>query len=72
MKRIMMQDASTKDVFRELDGFLALVSILSAASANGDVIKRAFMVLCEAMKNNRENKNFFEACVLFFLAACYG
>jgi len=27
--RIMLEDACTKDVFREMDGFLALINILS-------------------------------------------
>ncbi|KAF8962103.1 beach-domain-containing protein [Flammula alnicola] len=36
IQRIMQQDAATKDIFRELDGFLSLMSLLASLSVGVD------------------------------------
>ena len=71
----MLQDACTKDVFRELDGFLVLMSVLSTVQTTSiglvvepieqiqtDVLQNArlvFLVVSEAMDNNAENTLYF-------------
>jgi hypothetical protein len=71
----MLQDACTKDVFRELDGFVVLMSVLSTIQAanKGLVVEPAeqihaevlhnmrlvFMVTSEALKGHKENTQYF-------------
>jgi hypothetical protein len=71
----MLQDACTKDVFRELDGFVVLMSVLSTvqATSRGPVIepeeqiladelqstRLVFMIASEAMHEHVENTEYF-------------
>ena len=73
---IMVQDACTKDVFREMDGFLVLMSVLStiqpghswAVAVPGDeivhevleAVRLVFVIISEAMDNHKANTSFFE------------
>ena len=72
----MLEDACTKDVFRELDGYLLLVNFLSILHTELEVethvpidelLKKlnegqrlAFTILGESMKDHQVNKNYFE------------
>ena len=74
--KIMLEDACTKDVFREMDGFVVLMSVLStiqpthswAVSSSGDPIvtevleatRLVFAILSEALHCHEENVSFFE------------
>lgn len=76
---IMVQDACTKDVFREMDGFLVLMSVLAtiqpghswAVAAPGDeivhevleAVRLVFVIISEAMDNHKANTSFFERSV---------
>jgi hypothetical protein len=55
IQRIMLQDPCTKDVFRELDGFLVLISALSSMQigCNGPVIEPTDQVLAEVLESAR-------------------
>ena len=75
----MSQDSATKSVFREMDGFLVLMSVLSTiqdrspqpaaattpriqvegAEESIDCAHLVFTVLCEALKDDPENEEFF-------------
>ena len=73
---IMVQDACTKDVFREMDGFLVLMSVLStiqpghswSVAEAGDqivhevleAVRLVFAIISEAMDNHKANASFFE------------
>lgn len=73
---IMVQDGVTKDVFREMDGFLVLMSVLStiqpthswSVAAAGDMIvhevleavRLVFAIVSEAMDDHQRNAVFFE------------
>ncbi|RDB26036.1 hypothetical protein Hypma_006119 [Hypsizygus marmoreus] len=73
--RILLQDAHTKDVFRELDGFLVLMSMLSniqdrshtfvvetkeaGAVRDRESTRLIFMNLSEAMNNIYRMQNIF-------------
>lgn len=75
----MTQDGCTKDVFREMDGFLVLMSVLStiqpshswAVAVDGDMIvhevleavRLLFAIISEAMDDHKENATFFEVRV---------
>ncbi|TFK23845.1 beach-domain-containing protein [Coprinopsis marcescibilis] len=74
IERFMHQDPSTRNVFREMDGFLVSMSVLSAIQTQakaGDATatqptssalacaKRVFAVLDQAMKNDQENEEHF-------------
>ncbi|KAJ3536167.1 hypothetical protein NM688_g6872 [Phlebia brevispora] len=77
----MTQDGITKDVFREMDGFLVLMSVLStiqpahswAVAAPGDMIvhevleavRLVFAIISEAMDDHKENVVFFERSVRY-------
>ncbi|KAL4252230.1 hypothetical protein ABKN59_005526 [Abortiporus biennis] len=74
--RIMLEDACTKDVFREMDGFLVLMNVLSTIqpahswtfASPGDPIvtdvleatRLAFAILSEALHRHPLNMTFFE------------
>ncbi len=74
----MVQDACTKDVFRDMDGFLVLMSILStiqpahswSIASPGDpivhevleAVRLVFTILSEAMDDHHSNSVFFEVC----------
>jgi hypothetical protein len=72
----MIQDACTKDVFREMDGFLVLMSVLSTiqpghswsmAEAGDEIVhevleavRLVFAIVSEAMDSHKANAAFFE------------
>ncbi|KAF8344869.1 hypothetical protein F5887DRAFT_1061981 [Amanita rubescens] len=74
IQRILVQDPRTKDVFRELDGLLVLMSVLSTApqeeseqqSVLTDVVESTrlvFMILSEAMYKHPRNAEWFRTRV---------
>ena len=74
----MVQDACTKEVFREMDGFLVLMSVLSTiqpshswslAGPNDEIVhevleavRLVFTIISEAMDDHKANTAFFEVC----------
>ena len=71
----MYQDACTKDVFREMDGFLMLMSVLStihptfsqettrgesAGTELLEVTRLTFLILSEALYKHNENVEYFK------------
>ena len=74
--KIMLQDACTKDVFREMDGFLVLMSVLSTIhptfteeqktrsdSAGTELLEATrltFLILSEALHKHNENAEYFK------------
>ncbi|KAJ7439485.1 beach-domain-containing protein [Mycena latifolia] len=72
IQRIMMQDTpgATKDVFREMDGFVVLMSALSTAHERGmdegqvsetiECSRLAFMITSEAIDDHAENARYFK------------
>ena len=76
MHRIMLENACTKDVFRELDGFLLIVNVLSILHAyfekerhedsptettqTEDGERLAFMLLAESVSGHPSNRLYFE------------
>lgn len=74
--KIMLEDPCTKDVFREMDGFVVLMSVLStiqpthswAVSDSGDSLvtevleatRLVFAILSEALHLHEANVSFFE------------
>ncbi|KAF9002530.1 hypothetical protein BDQ17DRAFT_1357028 [Cyathus striatus] len=65
--RIVLQDSCTKDVFREMDGFLVLMSVLSTIydmeDGEGEGARLVFMILSETMYEHQENLEYFRHCV---------
>lgn len=75
--KIMLQDACTKDVFREMDGFLVLMSVLStihptlsketreevASSELLEATRLVFVILSEALHKHNENAEYFKVRV---------
>ncbi|KAH9846387.1 beach-domain-containing protein [Lenzites betulinus] len=75
--KIMLQDACTKDVFREMDGFLVLMSVLStihpqfsketredtASSELLEATRLVFVILSEALHKHNENAVYFRTAV---------
>ncbi|KAI0746713.1 beach-domain-containing protein [Daedaleopsis nitida] len=75
--KIMLQDACTKDVFREMDGFLVLMSVLSTIhptfsqeslkdSAGPELLESTrlvFLILSEALHKHNENVEYFKTTV---------
>ncbi|RPD65419.1 beach-domain-containing protein [Lentinus tigrinus ALCF2SS1-7] len=75
--KIMLQDACTKDVFREMDGFLVLMSVLStihptfsqetqneaAGSELLEATRLVFLILSEALHKHNENVEYFKTTV---------
>ncbi|KAJ7709308.1 hypothetical protein B0H16DRAFT_1481029 [Mycena metata] len=74
-KRIMMQDApgATKDVFREMDGFVGLMGALSTAHERGtgtgeeesvsetiECSRLAFLITSDAITDHPENAAYFK------------
>lgn len=55
VERIMNQDACTKPVFRELDGFLLLMSTLSSMppAPSGPIVEPKEQVVENALENTR-------------------
>lgn len=80
--RILLQDPVTKDVFRELDGFLAIIGALSALHAprQGPVAepeeqvveemmegaRLVFAIASEAMWEHEENVRYFQVSLWFY------
>ncbi|KAI0317827.1 beach-domain-containing protein [Amylostereum chailletii] len=74
--RIMLEDACTKDVFREMDGFVAIISMLStlALPREGPIVepeeqvtnemlegvRLVFVITSEAMDEDDANSQYFE------------
>ncbi|KAF8266238.1 beach-domain-containing protein [Lactarius quietus] len=74
--RIMLEDACTKDVFREMDGFVAIINILSTLRTSRDeslaehqeqaldeIVEAArlvFVIASEAMSGDEVNSQYFE------------
>ena len=69
--RSMMEEASTKDVFRELDGYLLVINGLatlhpileeddSCLAQVEEGARLAFMLLCESLANHPLNLKYFE------------
>lgn len=77
----MLQDGRTKDVFREMDGFLVLMSVLSTiqVSSEGAEVESeeqrlaevsestrlVFMIASEAMDQHPENTEYFKVSNLY-------
>jgi heptaprenylglyceryl phosphate synthase len=69
---IMLQVGATNNVFREMDGFLVLMSVLSTIqdhhqtqddhTAAIETTRLVFVVLAEATTNHLENSGFFRVC----------
>ena len=75
----MLEDACTKDVFRESDGFLAVISTLSTLSLPRNTVviepeeqvsketlegvRLVFAITSEAMDDNDPNASYFEVCL---------
>ena len=84
----MLQDSCVKDVFRELDGFLVLMSVLSTVQTTygkkdtesvGDIVPQVlettrlvFMIASEAMFDCPENADYFTVCCTTTLNPNYG
>lgn len=78
--RIMLQDPCTKDIFCQMDGFVAVISVITTVSSKPskllsptpsddakDIIEAArlcFRVISEAMHGHAENTNYFKVCSL--------
>ncbi|KAH8809671.1 beach-domain-containing protein [Flagelloscypha sp. PMI_526] len=68
IQRVMTQDAVTKDVFRDVDGFQALISVLATISLMPgeethnavDASRICIVVISEAMHAHQENTNYFK------------
>ncbi|KZV83557.1 hypothetical protein EXIGLDRAFT_568208, partial [Exidia glandulosa HHB12029] len=71
IQRIMVEDAATKDVFRECDGFVVLVNLLSTlrppmsddaqgSTETGEAARLAFAILAEGMRGHQANIDFFD------------
>ncbi|KAG7440786.1 beach-domain-containing protein [Guyanagaster necrorhizus] len=79
IQKIMLQDAHTKSVFRELDGFVVLMNVLSTIqSCNGspihepdeqvllevlETIRMVFMIVSDAINEHPENSEYFKVSV---------
>lgn len=71
----MLEDAQTKDVFREMDGFLIVMSVLStmqAITGNDpqskvdvlEAVRLTFVVLSEALYQHAANTAYFKVRIL--------
>jgi hypothetical protein len=74
--RILLQNGDTKDIFRQLDGFLVLMSVLSnvrdyshdrvaepeeeVLSGVKEITSGVFMCMSEAMNEHPENAEYFQ------------
>lgn len=76
MHRVMIEDSCTKDVFRELDGYLLVVNVLSilhpylemegsGTTLTEDGERLAFMLLAESLKGHIANQSYFEVRTQF-------
>ncbi|OCH84794.1 beach-domain-containing protein [Obba rivulosa] len=78
--RILLQDSCTKDVFREMDGFLVLMSMLASlhsspvpSTARSDdhradgleATRLVFVIFSEAMHHHRQNMHYFKNSVTY-------
>lgn len=79
----MLQDSCVKDVFRELDGFLVLMSVLSSVHTSGisadesevevltqvlETTRLVFITMSEAMYESPDNADYFSVSPLYSLA----
>lgn len=69
MHKIMLEDVATKDVFREMDGFLVVMSVLSTLQAVDDEVAKtemleatrlAFVMLSESLEEHEGNQEYFK------------
>jgi hypothetical protein len=74
LHQVLAEDASTKDLFRELDGFLVLMNVLSSLHAEDshtdpydstisvkvNVARLTFVVLSEGISSHLLNRDQFE------------
>ena len=70
----MVEEPTTKDVFRELDGFLIMTSLLSSMESDTGVAdaqtltermqsaRLALAITSQAMTDHTQNKEYFEVC----------
>lgn len=69
--RVMVEDACTKDVFRELDGFLLIVNVLailhdfldesdSSVTQTEEGERLVFMLLAESLKGHSPNQVYLQ------------
>jgi hypothetical protein len=80
--RIILQNGDTKDVFRQLDGFLVLMSVLSSVrdyrddrvvepegvlSGVMEITSLVFMCMSEAMNEHSENAEYFQVRIGIFV-----
>lgn len=67
----MVEDACTKDVFRELDGYLLIINVLailhvylemeeSGTTQTEEGERLAFMLLAESLSGHTTNQRYFE------------
>ena len=72
----MLQDEVTKNVFREMDGFLVLISVLLTIqdqhtqddhTAAIETTRLVFIVLADATTYQPENSDFLRVCILMSL-----
>jgi hypothetical protein len=72
--RIMLEDAVTKEVFREMDGFLVLIGVLSTLHATPtesdkrtqDVLegtRLSALIVSDATRSHKENAVYFQVSV---------
>jgi hypothetical protein len=82
----MLQKVDTKDAFRQLDGFLVLMSVLSNVHdyrndfvvepekemLQGviEIMSLVFMCMSEAINQHSENGEYFQVCELKLLIPC--
>ncbi|KAK0199746.1 beach-domain-containing protein [Desarmillaria ectypa] len=79
IQKIMLQDACTKSVFRELDGFVVLMNVLSTIQSCNDgpvrepdeqvflevleTTRMVFMIVSDAINDHSENAEYFKTSV---------
>jgi hypothetical protein len=78
IRGIMNQNSYTKDVFRELDGFLVLYNVLSTvrdspgdedrAAKNLEGVRLILGILSDATFEHDVNARFYKVCILVLLS----
>ncbi|KAF9021898.1 hypothetical protein BDZ89DRAFT_1137725 [Hymenopellis radicata] len=62
-KKVMLQDARTKEIFRELDRFIMLMSVLSTLLLES--IRPVFMIVSDVIHGHPESAEYFKDSVSF-------
>lgn len=74
IQRIMVEDPATKDVFRECDGFVLLVNLLSTlrhdSTETGEAARLAFAILSEGTRSHQTNMDYFDVRRYVKLSTC--